>query len=144
MKTTRFEFEFQGDKIVLTGSLSKIGVPFPYEQSMKTLHNRFRVNISNGKNSIGFNWYDSHSNHSKNVTVLTEQELADSLWGFMMECIAADRTYLDFVCEFCYNQDGNSRKIYNACLGAKNKFEKAFDYDIYEFRSFIEDEIIDK
>ena len=119
--------------VKLSAKLIDSGVNFPNINTMKTLHNKFRVTICTNFGRASFLFYDSQANLSK--FELSADGLQGAFECFLSDSCAGNDTYQNFCSEFGYEfYSMNAKRIYKACASSSVKFSRLFpSMDIYDF-----------
>lgn len=94
-------------------------------------YNNHRItvkNIKTGKNT----WFEFWENNIDAI-IKSETQLMNAFYCFLTDATAGKLDYFDFCNEFGYNAyDGNTKRIYSACVRQREKASKILTDNIYD------------
>lgn len=91
-------------------------------------HYRYRLNISVDRKSICFPYHDSIWNYEKRIPI-SEDNIKDAIIAVIsdVDSYIESSDYSDFCVMFGYEENSESRKIYNLCKEFNDKLYSIFD-----------------
>ncbi len=125
---------------------------------MKTMYNNYKItSVYKGTKNWSYNM-DNYNNHTIYITntitkqkcsfeywnsliegeITTEKSLMNAVWYFIQCALTGLIEYEEFIDEFGKNK--NSKKTYNSCKKALEKYNRVFMEDIYEIIENLENE----
>ena len=93
-------------------------------------HTHHVITVKN--NETGKKLHFDFWNSVLNPQITSTQELKDAFQCYLNDCLVAMETYEEFISEFGYDDDKDSKRVYKECQCALKKLERIYDGDILE------------
>ena len=98
---------------------------FPNSKQDDMYHNHFVISITSLSSIVqSFDYYGSHSDYCKNITVLPESDIRNALVCIVSDGLSGAMDFEEFCGEYGYDDDSrNAERIHKQCIETKDKLE---------------------
>lgn len=104
--------------------------PKCFDDNRSRSHTHHVITVRN--NETGKKLHFDFWNSILNPQITDTEELKWAFQCYLNDCLVAMETYADFISEFGYDDDKDSKRVYKECQYALKKLERIYDGDILE------------
>ena len=104
--------------------------PKCFNDNRSRIHTHHVITVKN--NETGKKLHFDFWNNILNPQITDTEELKWAFECFLRDCLVAIESYEDFISEFGYDDDKESKRVYKECECALKKLERIYDGDIFE------------
>ena len=104
--------------------------PKCFNDNRSRSHTHHVITVKN--NETGKKLHFDFWNSILNPQITDTEELKWAFECFLRDCLVAIESYEDFISEFGYDDDKESKRVYKECECALKKLERIYDGDIFE------------